>query len=86
MAYSNNGTITSSGAAQDILSAGHAFMNIVVTNESDTACRIRVDGTASSNTGDNVPAGAEKIFSNLLGRRVSVFGATTGKAFSFREA
>jgi hypothetical protein len=86
MAYSNNGTITNGTTAQDALAAGHQFGSIAFTNESDTAIRVRVGAVATSTTGCNVPAGAEKLFSRLMGQRVSLYCATTGKAFSFREA
>lgn len=86
MSYSNNASISSGGTAQDVVAEGHNFLAITIENDSDTAARVRVDATASSSTGDNLPAGTSQTFYNLCGRRLSIFGATTGKAFSWREA
>lgn len=85
MAYSNNGTVTSGGTAQDILADGHAVFAVIIENESDTDFRARVGATATTSAGDLVKAGTSQEFRNLLGRRISIFGATTGKAWSFRE-
>jgi hypothetical protein len=86
MAYSNYGTCTLGGTAQDILAEGHQFMSIVFNNESDTAMRIRVDGTATSITGEIVYPNSSATFNNLAGRRMSMLCATTAKIFSYREA
>lgn len=85
MAYSNSGSVTSGGTGQDILAAGHNFLAVKILNDSDTAMRVVVDAVATSSTGENIAAGASATFRNLLGRRVSVFGATTGKTFAWHE-
>lgn len=86
MSYGTSGTVTEGGTAQDITTEGHGFFGVIFQNESDTEMRVSVDETATDETGTVVAAGASAYFGNLIGRRMSLFCATTGKAFSFRQA
>lgn len=86
MSYSNSGSIVAGTTAQDILAVGHNVFGIVFQNTSNEDQRIRIDAVASAVTGEVVAAGEHRFFGNLLGRRISIYAATTDKTFAWREA
>ena len=86
MAYITNGTITSGGAAQDMIADQHNYMAVVIVNSSANAMRVNVGANAGAAAGENIPAGGSTTLNGLGGKRVSIYGVTTADAFSYREA
>lgn len=78
-----SGTITSGGTAQNAMAANTSRRFWALANNSDTVMMVRVGGTASATAGvkvniDDLVYGAEID-------AISVFCATTGKAFTAWE-
>lgn len=82
-----SGTITSGGDAQDIAGFNPARRSIYIQNISDTPMWVAfgVDATEASPSiyipdGEDLTLG--EGYRELIVRRISVIGATTGKAFT----
>lgn len=87
MGYHTNGSITAGGTAQNAIAEGHAFNSVVFQNVSDEDMTVAVGATAAAGTtGEVVYARTSATFTNLVGKRLSVVSATTGKKFVIREA
>ena len=81
-----SGTITAGGTAQVLAPANLSRAGFWFQNVSDTDMWINELGNAAaSQPSIKVPAGAMYEFPVVPGTALSVFCATTGKAFSARE-
>lgn len=85
-----SGHIVAGGAAQDALPANDAREYVLFQNTSDTDMYLDFDADAAAATGIRiVPNGSyEQYFKErkFIRGRLSVFCATTGKAFCCKEA
>lgn len=79
-----SGTIATGGTAQNVAAANTARRGPDFQNTSDTEMRVTENGTAATaTTGFQVLAGG--AFRARTNRAISVFCATTGKAFAATE-
>lgn len=84
---SRSGTITSGGAAQTLAAANTARRGFFIQNVSTGDLWIRDGGTAAATQPSIwIPAGAFFEYTNgVPTTALSIFGATTGQAFTARE-
>lgn len=82
-ATDRSGTISSGGAAQNAMSANTARKRWSLANNSDTAMTVHAAGTASATAG--LPVYPGQTASGDETNAISVFCATTGKAFTAWE-
>ena len=81
-----SGTITTGGVAQTVAAFNDARRGFWFYNVSDEDMWISEQGTAAaSQPSIKIPAGALYEFPVVPNSAISVFAATTGKAFSARE-
>lgn len=81
-----SGTITAGGTAQVLAVANLNRKGLWIQNVSDTDMWISELGTAAANQPSiKIPAGAMYEFPVAVATDISIFCATTGKAFSARE-
>lgn len=78
-----SGTITTGGAAQNALAANLQRHEWTFVNNSDTLMMVRVGGTASATAG--IPVYPGDVVSGQENNAISVYCATTGKAFTAWE-
>jgi hypothetical protein len=82
-----SGTITTGGTAQVAMAANSTRKGVIVQNTSTGDLRISTTGTASSTAGIKLVAGAywESPPGMVPSGAISIWGATTGQAFTAVE-
>lgn len=83
LATDRSGTITLGGTAQNAIAANTSRVEWTIVNNSDTLMMVRIAGTASATAG--IPANPGDVIVGKETNAVSVFCATTGKAFTAWE-
>lgn len=82
-ATDRSGTITTGGVAQNAMAANTARKLWSLSNNSDTPMNVHPAGTASATAG--IPVSPGQTVTGTVTNAISVFCATTGKAFTAWE-
>jgi hypothetical protein len=81
-----NTTITSGGAAQNVLAGNLTRKYLIILNRSGADLWVRLDGVAGLNSGIPIVSGGNYEFiTSVPTQPLSVFGATTGQQFIVME-